>query len=143
MFPQLVAIVEQATDIGADLHVVFPQRLAVQHGVIREHLVHLQRGHAHALRHLLDQLLGDVAHFILRVEQHRNHGRALAPLGIALEKLRKSGFELWRKGHQRSVSPSTKSMLPMEAITLAIMIPSTILGTACKLPKLGVRMCTR
>jgi len=42
-----------------------------------------------------------------------------------------------------SVSPNTKSMLPIEAITSAISEPSTILPVACRLPKLGVRMCTR
>ena len=75
---------QQATDVGADLHVVLAQRLAVQHGVVRQHLVDLQRRHAHAPRHFVDQLVGDRADFILRVQQHRNHRRALPARRIAL-----------------------------------------------------------
>ena len=39
----------------------------------------------------------------------------------------------------RSVSPSTKSILPSAAITSAIKVPSIIFGIACRLPKLGPR----
>jgi hypothetical protein len=46
-------------------------------------------------------------------------------------------------GLYRSVSPSTKSMLPKAAIESAIRMPSSIFGSPCKLPKLGVRMWTR
>ena len=76
-----VAVAQQATDVGADLHVILPQRLAVQHGVVADHFIHLQRSHAHAPGHFLDQLVGYRADLILRVEQHRNHRRALAPGG--------------------------------------------------------------
>ena len=58
-----------------------------------------------------------------------------------LDRLSK-GFKAFVDGH-RSVSPRTKSMLPIDAITSAIRIPSTILEVACRFPKLGVRMCTR
>ncbi len=34
-------------------------------------------------------------------------------------------------------------MLPSEAIESAIIMPFSIVGSACKFPKLGVRMCTR
>src|SRR6476660_6115515 len=36
LLPEFGASVEQATDVGADLDVRFPQRLAVQHGVVAE-----------------------------------------------------------------------------------------------------------
>jgi hypothetical protein len=45
-----------------------------------------------------------------------------------------------RDSAYRSVSPNTKSMLPMAAITSAIIVPSTSFGVDCRLPKLGVRM---
>ena len=40
---QLFAADQQAADIGADLHVILPQRLAMQHRVVADHFVHLQR----------------------------------------------------------------------------------------------------
>src|ERR1043166_6057683 len=46
MLPESVAVVKQAADVRADLHVILPERLAMQHRVIRKHLDHLQRGHA-------------------------------------------------------------------------------------------------
>ena len=78
---------QQATDIGADLHVILPQRLAVQHRVVGEHFVDLQRRHAHAPGHFVDQFVGDCAHFVLRVQQHRNHRRALPARRIARQEL--------------------------------------------------------
>ena len=140
---QLVAIVQQATDVGADLDVILAQRLGVQHGVVGHHFVDLQRRHANARGDFVDQFLGHRADFVLRVHQHRNHRGTLPSRRIALQHFVKPGFKLRRKCHYLSVSPSTKSMLPMAAITSAIRVPSTILGTACRLPKLGVRMCTR
>ena len=40
---ELVAAAQQAGDIGADLHVILARGLAVQHGVVAEHFVDLQR----------------------------------------------------------------------------------------------------
>ena len=40
---QLFAAHQQATDVGAHLHVILAQRLAVQHRIIADHFVHLQR----------------------------------------------------------------------------------------------------
>src|ERR1017187_10738746 len=51
VLPKLVAIPEEATDVGADLDVVLSQRLLVQHGVVRQHFVDLERGHADTLGH--------------------------------------------------------------------------------------------
>src|ERR1035441_5164027 len=99
VFVELVAVVQQATDIRAHLHVEFPQRLAVQHRVIREDFVHLQRAHAHAPGHFLDQFVGNMPQLILRVTQHRNHRRPLPPRRVACQKLREPRFELWRKSH--------------------------------------------
>src|ERR1039458_4562338 len=114
-----------------------------RHGVVRQHFVDLKGRASDAGSDFVHQFVGDAADFVLRVEQHGDHRRALAARRIALQEFVKPGFQLGGKCHYLSVSPRTKSMLPMEAITSAIKIPSTILGTACKLPKLGVRMCTR
>ena len=92
--PQLSAAGQQATDVGADLDVVFPQWLLMQHGVIREHFVHLQRRDANTARYFLDELVRNVAQFILRVKQHGDHGRALSSRRIALQELVKPGFQL-------------------------------------------------
>src|SRR5580693_7982821 len=53
-------------------------------------------------------------------------------LDIAARKFQVHGecFKPFVYGH-RSVSPRTKSMLPIEAITSAISVPSTILDVAC------------
>src|ERR1035437_2861085 len=105
VFVELVAIVQQATDVGADLHVVFPQRLGVQHGVIRQDFIDLQRSDPDAGSHFIHQFVGDLADFILRVEQHGDHRRALASRRIALQEFVKPGFQLRGKCHYLSVSP--------------------------------------
>ena len=103
VLPQFIAIVEEATDVGADLHVVFPQRLPVQHGIVRQHLADLQRSRAQATGNLVDQLVRNPAEFILRIEQHRDHRRALPSRRIAGQELGEPGFELWRKSHARKI----------------------------------------
>ena len=94
VLPQFGAAGEQATDVGADLHVRFPQRLAMQHGVVAEHFLHLQRLHAHAARDFLHQFLRHGADLVLRVQQHRHHRRALPARRIALHELVESRFKL-------------------------------------------------
>jgi len=139
MFQQLVGIMQQATDVGADLHMVLAARLAVQHAVVGNHFVDLQRRHADALGDFLNQLIGNRPDFILRIEEHRNHRRALAPGRIALKQLGEPGFQLGENvmgGSSIRIS-STKSMLPMAAITSAISVPSTMREVDCRLPKLA------
>src|SRR5208282_5391743 len=51
--------------------------LAVEHGVVADHLHHLNGAHVHAPRHLGNDFLAHVADFILRIEEQRNHGRPL------------------------------------------------------------------
>ncbi len=48
----LVAAAQHATDVGADLHVVFARRLEAQHGVVAGHVAHFELGDADALRPL-------------------------------------------------------------------------------------------
>jgi hypothetical protein len=64
---------------------MFTHRLAVEHGVEADNLHNLDGAHLHALRHLGNYLLADVAHFILRVKEQGNHGRALE--GVARDEL--------------------------------------------------------
>src|SRR6266853_1424834 len=141
---QLFTAEQQATDIRAYVDVIFSLRLAVEHRVVANYLVHLDERHIAALSHFLHQLLRDGAGLVLRVDQHRHDGRALASRRIDLKHLGELLFKLWRKSHvQRSTSPSTKSRLPSDAMESAIRWPSSSAGNACKLPKLGVRMKIR
>src|SRR5205814_6673473 len=123
-------------------NVILPHGLAMQHGVVAHYFVHLQRRNLAAAGDLVDQLRSDRADFVLRVNQHGHDGRTLAAFGISLEHLGELLFQLGRERH-RSVSPSTKSILPSAAIESAISVFSSILGKPWRLPKLGVRMCTR
>src|SRR5580658_9722114 len=66
MLPKLHAPAQQATDVGADLHMVLTERLLVQHGVVTDHLIHLQRTHSGAPCHLFDQFRSHRANLILR-----------------------------------------------------------------------------
>src|ERR1041385_547451 len=121
---------------------VLSERLLVQHGVVGSHLLHLQRQDPDAMRDLGHQLRRYRADLILRVKQHGHQGGALPARRIAFEQLLETCFQFGGERH-RSLSPKTKSMLPMAAITSAISVPSTMQGTACRLPKLGPRTCTR
>src|ERR1700728_1508172 len=131
-----------AGDVAADMHMILAERLAMQHRIIADDLVDLQRGDAAAARHFFHQLLRDRTDLVLRIEQHGHHRRALAPGWIALQQLGEALFEGGGKGH-RSTSPSPKSMLRMMAMESAMGTPSSMAPSACRLPKLGVRMKTR
>src|SRR4051794_15240604 len=51
--------------------------------------------------------------------------------------------QLCRLRHQRSISPSTMSIDPITATTSASMRPLHIVLSACRVAKLGYRICTR
>ena len=115
MLPQLLAAAQQAADVGADLHVILAQRLAVQHGVVADHFVHLQRSHRTRRATSATSSCGSRADLILRVKQHRDHRRALAALAgncsSSLANLASSSGEKVIIDHGRR-RPDTKSMLP-------------------------------
>src|SRR5580704_14469579 len=110
----------------------------MEHRVVTHHLVHLQRLHLAASSDFFNQLEGDMAEFVLSVQQHRHHRRARAARRIYFQQLRESGFHFRRKSHQRSTSPNTKSMLPSDAMESASSRPSSSGASACRFPKLGV-----
>src|SRR5581483_11604640 len=142
MFVQFGTAHQHAADVRAHLHVIFPERLAMQHRVIPDHFIHLQRRHAAPLCNLFDEFCRDRANLVLRVDQHRDHGRTGLSFGILLKQLCETLFERGRKCH-RSVSPRTKSMEPSAAIESAISVSFSRTGSACRFPKLGVRIWTR
>ena len=71
-----VSAAQHATDVGADLHVVFAGRLEAQHRVVGGHVAHFEFGDADALGHFGDHRIGEIADFVLRIEQHGNQRRA-------------------------------------------------------------------
>ena len=78
VFVQFLAAHQHATDVGAYLHVILAHRLAMQHRIIADHFIHLQRCDAAALGHFVDQFRRNRSHFVLCVNQHRDHGRPLS-----------------------------------------------------------------
>src|SRR5215472_3253479 len=137
-----VAAHQHASDVGANLHVMLAHGLAMQHRVVRQRFFDLDIVQIQSARDFRNHFVADVAVFVLRVHQHRNQRAALD--GIAglqlLEFSRKYGGKL--HGYL-STSPSTMSIVPMQAITSAISWPSISLGRACKLINDGERKWTR
>ena len=73
----VVGSAQHATDVGADLDVEFAGRLEAEHGVVGGDVAHFELGDADAAGDLGDDRVGEIADFILRVEQHGDEGRAL------------------------------------------------------------------
>ena len=72
----VIGAAQHATDVGADLHVVFAGRLEAQHGVVGGDVAHFEFRDADALGHFGDHRVGEIADLVLRVEQHGNQRRA-------------------------------------------------------------------
>lgn len=66
-------------NVRADLDVVAPNRMAMQHGVVADDFIYLQRGDATALGYFVDQFARDIAHFVLSIKQHRHDGGSRSP----------------------------------------------------------------
>ncbi len=116
-----------------------PERLAVQHRVVGDHLVHLQRRDAGALGDFLDQLRRDATRSRpARTAASGPRADRCAPGGIALQQLLELRFQFWRKSHLPiRYPPARNPCCPWPRSTSAISRPSTICGSACRLPKLG------
>ena len=130
-----------AGNVGADLNVIFSSALAAQHGVIRHCLGDLQNIQVEPERDFADHVIADVSELILRVDQHGNQRRSFHR--IACCECLELVFELRRQIHQRSISPSTMSSVPMDAITSAIKRPCTIFWSACRFTNDGARNLMR
>src|SRR5438105_4779837 len=138
----LVAALEHARHIGADLYVMPAHRLAPQHRVVRQCFLDLHVVQVQPPCDFRDHFVADVAKFILRVHQHGDQRAALKR--IAGLQLFKFHCKLGGKFHgYLSTSPSTMSIVPMHATTSAINRPSISFGSACKLMNDGARKCTR
>src|ERR1039458_8260331 len=73
-----VSSAEHATDVGTNLDVVFAGGLEAKHGVVGGDVAHLKLGDANAAGNFGDDRIGEIANFVLRVEQHGDEkiGRA-------------------------------------------------------------------
>ena len=89
---KLVAAAQHAGNIGADLNVIAPGRLAAQHRVIRERFGDLKSVQVQALRNFLENLIAQETELILGIEHHGNQRGALD--GIASDQVVKLGFQL-------------------------------------------------
>jgi hypothetical protein len=78
-----VGAAQHATDVGADLNVVFAGGLEAEHGVVGGDVAHFKLGDADAAGNLGDDRVGEIANFVLRVEQHGNERGTLH--GILLD----------------------------------------------------------
>ena len=84
---KLVSPAQHAGHVRANLNVVLAPRLAAQHGVKPQGLLHLNCAKLQAARDLFDQFIRDEAVFVLRVQQHRNQRASLH--GVAILQLLK------------------------------------------------------
>ena len=141
VFPQFFSTAGHAGDAGANLHVALARRLAPQHRVVGQSFRHLQGVQVQPPGDFRDHFVAHAAEFVLRVHEHGDERGAL--YGIAPQELLKLPLEFFRQGHQRSISPSTISSVPMQATTSATSRPSQSRGSAWRFTNEGVRNFTR
>src|SRR5260370_37421506 len=104
-------------------------------------LGYMQLNQIESASNLGDYVITDVVELVLGVEQHGNQRRA--PDRIAVFERLKLRFQLRRQIHQRSISPSTISSVPMDAMTSAISRPSIIFFKAWRFTNDGARILMR
>ena len=138
---QLERAAEQAGDVGAHRHDVGADRLGVQHVVERGGPPHLGRRHAAQLRDLGHGLGPQPAVLFLRQVAQRDEGRAR--LRVEVDQLLGPGHDVGARMAHRSTSPITGSTEEITATASAISPPRSSSGSACRLTKLGPRMCMR
>src|SRR4029077_11860179 len=137
----LIAAAKHTGDVGAYLDVELARRFAPYHGVISQRFIDLQETQAEARGNLRYDVVAYVTKSILRIESHGHERRAFdrVTLHERLELL----FEYEGQLHQRSTSPRTISIVPMQAIMSSLRRRSESLGSAWRLTKEGARTLTR
>src|ERR1700733_11359377 len=65
-----VGSAEHATNVGADLDVVFAGWLEAKHGVVRGDVAYFKLGDFDTAGNLANHRVGEIANFILRIEEH-------------------------------------------------------------------------
>ena len=138
---QLERAAEQAGDVGAHRHGVGADRLDVQHVVEGRGAPHLGRGHAAELGDLAQGLGDQPAVLLLGQVAQRDEGRAR--LGVERDELLGPAADVGGEVAHRSTSPMTGSTEEMTATASAMVPPRSSSGSACRLTKLGARMCMR
>ncbi len=138
---ELLGATQQAGDVRADRHHVGAHRLGVQHVVERRRAPHLGRGHP-------DEL-GDLAHglgtqpAVLLLGQVAQRDQRRARLGVESDQSPRLLQQIGRQVAHRSTSPMTGSTDEITATASAMSPPRNKTGSACRLTKLGPRMCIR
>ena len=94
----VVAAAQHAADVGADLDVVFADGLEMQHGVVTGDIAHVELGDADAPGHFGNDRVGEIADFVLRIEQHGDQCGAAD--WVLFHQGVKPGRELRRKDRQ-------------------------------------------
>ena len=138
---QLERAAEQAGDVGAHRHDVGADGLDVQHVVEGGGAPHLGRGHAAQLGDLAHGLGDQPAVLLLGQVAQRDERRAR--LGVERDQLLGPGADVGGEVAHRSTSPMTGSTEEMTATASAMVPPRSSNGRACRLTKLGARMCMR
>src|SRR5487761_890533 len=120
---------------------IFSSGLAAQHRIIGQSFSHLCHVQLEAARNFFEDLVAQVAIFVLCVHHHGNQRGALDR--VAPDELLEFGVKLRGHLHQRSTSPKTISIVPMLATTSASSLPITRCGSAWRLMNDGARILTR
>ena len=138
---QLEGTAEHAGDVGAHRDDVGADRLGEEHVVEGGRAPHLGRRHAAELGDLLHGLGAEPAVLLLGQVAQRDEGRA--PLGVEGDERLGPLGDLGVQMAHRSTSPITGSTEEMTATASAMRPPRSKSGSACRLTKLGPRMCMR
>ena len=146
--PHLIAAHDGAQGVGAHPHVVLPHGVAAELTVESGDGGHLGAGQPQLLRAQGDSARGDEAVDALDQVQHRDQCTALVTRGVAGHDLVDLGVQVRTRlgvvaggdragvlsgAHQRSTPPRTGSMEASEGTRSAIIPPSPIMASDCRL----------
>ena len=133
-----------AADVRADLHVILPERLLVQHRVVADHFVHLQPGYARGAWRTPASILPKGG----RPHPGNTAASGSEPSGCGPADRRPSISQAAVRVRARKSLPVHVSEYEIHAAHRGDRVGDqfafdTSRGSDCRLPKLGVRMKTR
>ncbi len=138
---ELERATEETGDVGAHGDHVGADRLEVQHVVEAGGSLHLGGRHTAELGDVVHRLGGQPPVLCLSQVAERDQGRAR--LGVERDEVVGLRPGVRVEVAHRSTSPMTGSTEEMTATASAIIAPRRSSGSACRLTKLGARMCIR
>src|SRR5271166_2837138 len=123
MLQDFFAAADEATDIGADLHIKFSARLRGQHGVVADNVAHFEFSQIEAASDLLNNLIAEKSNFVLCIKKSGHERRPLRR--IVRHHLRKPRLEFFGEFHKKIERSSDRVIVQLNLMPRSSLFAGT------------------